>query len=284
MSNYSTVDRESFQELLASAFTVQQLDSQSRSLFVEVGRLVTRGDLDVDGAVHLIGDRKRNPANTTGVAIGLLSADIALDLALKDIAEQARLATEAGAAAISLGRTQRGEEMLCRASTGKTTLELRVLLDARAGLSSVCAQTREAQCCSDTEVDSRINAVACRRLGIRSFLISPLLNQGELVGLFAIFSPRPKAFGDREIQVLQALSRQVLTQVDSAVEPSTPPPRDEPSTAADSDDAWIARLRDRLAEGNAALFRPRDLSTPMLVISVIALVLLGWMLGRVIWP
>lgn len=59
---------------------------------------------------------------------------------------------------------------------------------------------------------------------------------------------------------------------------------DEPSTAADSEDAWIARLRDRLAEGNAVLFRPRDLSTPVLVISVIALVLLGWMLGRVIWP
>jgi GAF domain-containing protein len=281
MSNYSTVDRESFQELLASAFAVQQLDSQSRSLFVEVGRLVTRGDLDLDGAVHLIGDLTRNLANTTGVAIGLLSADIALELALKDIAEQARLATKAGAAAISLTR---GEEMLCRASTGKTTLELRVLLDARVGLSSVCAQTREAQVCSDTEADSRIDTVACRRLGIRSFLISPLLNQGELVGLFAIFSPRPKAFGDREIQVLQALSRQVLTQVDSAVELSTPPPGDEPSTAADSEDAWIARFRDRLAEGNAALFRPRDLSTPVLVISVIALVLLGWMLGRVIWP
>ena len=146
--------------------------------------------------MHLIGNRARNLANTTGVAIGLLRADIALELALKDIAEQARLATKAGAAAISLGRTQRGEEMLCRASTGKTTLELRELLDARVGLSSSCAQTREAQVCFDTEADSRIDALACQRLGIRSFLISPLLNQGELVGLFAIFSPHPKAFGD----------------------------------------------------------------------------------------
>ena len=64
MSNYSTVDRESFQELLASAFAVQQMDSQSRSVFVKVGRLVTRGDLDVEWAVHLIGDRTRNLATT----------------------------------------------------------------------------------------------------------------------------------------------------------------------------------------------------------------------------
>lgn len=70
MSNYSTVDRESFQELLASAFAVQQLDSRSRSAFAEVGRLVTRGDLDVDGAMHLIVDRTRIVANATGVAIG----------------------------------------------------------------------------------------------------------------------------------------------------------------------------------------------------------------------
>ena len=53
MRNYPTVDRKSFQELLASAFAVQQMDSQSRSTLVEIGRSVTTGDLDVDGAIHL---------------------------------------------------------------------------------------------------------------------------------------------------------------------------------------------------------------------------------------
>ncbi len=317
MSSYSTVDRESFQKLLASAFAVQQMDSQSRSALVEVGRLVTRGDLDVDGAVHLIVDRTRNLADTIAVTSGLLngaqlplpgleeddrssaalpsslagklsvhgagavSADMALDLVLTDIAEQARVATKAGGAAIAL---MRGEEMVCRASTGKSALELGVLLDARAGLSSDCTQTREAQCCVDTEADSRIDAVACRRLGIRSFLIFPLLKQGELVGLFEIFSPRPKAFGDREIQTLQALSRQVLIQVDCAVELSTPPPRDEPSTAADSMDASFATSRVRPPEVKTAQFRLRDPWTTSLLILVIALaLLLGWMLGRVTW-
>jgi TonB family protein len=145
MSNYSTVDRESFQKLLAGAFVVQETDSQSRSALVEVGRLVTRRDVDVDRAMHLIVDRTRNLANTAGVAIGVLS----------------------GA-------------------------------------------------------------------------------QLPLPGL------------------------------------STPPPRDEVSTAADSMDACFPSFRP--LEVKTALFRPRDPWTPMLVISVIALVLLmGWMLGRVMW-
>jgi TonB family protein len=317
MSNYSTVDRESFQNVLASAFAVQQMDSQSLSAFVQVGRLVTRGDLNVEQAVRLISDRTQNPANTTGVAIdqssgtqlalprleeddrssavflshlastlpahgaGAVSADIALDLALNNIAEQACLATKAGAAAIALVR---GEEMVCRASTGKSALELGVLLDARAGLSSNCTQTREAQCCADTEADSHIDAVACRRLGIRSFLIFPLLKQGELVGLFEIYSPRPQAFGEPEIQTLRVLSRQVLIQIDCAIERSTPPPGDEPSTAADSMDACVTTSPIRPPEEKTAQFGLRDPWTTLQLILVIALaLLLGWMLVRVTW-
>jgi TonB family protein len=72
MSNCSTVDRESFQKLLASAFVVQQshMNSQSLSGIAELERLITRGQLGVDGAMHLIIDRPRNLANATGVAIG----------------------------------------------------------------------------------------------------------------------------------------------------------------------------------------------------------------------
>ena len=72
MRNYPTVDRESFQELLASSFAVQQMDSQSRSSLVEIGRSVTTGSLDVDEAVHLIVDRAQELEHSRNVAIGLL--------------------------------------------------------------------------------------------------------------------------------------------------------------------------------------------------------------------
>jgi hypothetical protein len=77
MSPDSSLDRESFQQLLANAFAVQesQMDRQSLSAIVEVERLIAKGELDVDGAMHLIVDCARNVANATGVAIGLLKGD-----------------------------------------------------------------------------------------------------------------------------------------------------------------------------------------------------------------
>src|SRR5271170_957392 len=72
MSNSSSLDRESFQNLLASAFVVQQsrMDSASLSAIVGVKRSIKRGELDqVDGAIHLIVDRTRNEANVSGPAV-----------------------------------------------------------------------------------------------------------------------------------------------------------------------------------------------------------------------
>lgn len=69
MNNNPTVNRESFQKLLASAFVVQQsqMDVQSRSVIVELRRLITTRELDEDGAMHL-----RSAVNTNGVAMGPL--------------------------------------------------------------------------------------------------------------------------------------------------------------------------------------------------------------------
>ena len=69
MNNNPTVNRESFQKLLASAFVVQQsqIDSQLRSVICELRRLITTGELDEDGAIHL-----RRAVNVNGVAMGPL--------------------------------------------------------------------------------------------------------------------------------------------------------------------------------------------------------------------
>src|SRR4051794_22483949 len=268
MSHYSTIDRESFQTFLASAFTVQQsqMDRQSLSAIVKVAMKAKSGSLHQDEAARPTGDATRSLADSiessgdslgenqiplpeleeedrsSGVFLAHLastmsvhgteaaSADLALDLALNDIAEQARLETNAGAAVIAL---QCGEEMVCRAYAGKRALELGEFLQG-AGLFDDWAHARKVQCCTDTEADVRVDVAACHRLGVRSFLILPVLKQEELVGLFGISSSSPEAFAHREIGILEALSRQVLIHVDCAAEFSTLPPKEEPSIFADS--------------------------------------------------
>ena len=149
---------------------------------------------------------------------GALSADLALDLVLNEIVEHARLATGATAAAIALAR---GGEIVCRATTGANAPDLGVRLNVHSGLSGACAQTKMWQRCDDTETDPRVDPDVCRSLGVRSILVFPVVRKDELLGVVEIFSPRPNAFSDREIQTLQALSRNIVSNVDRATETLT---------------------------------------------------------------
>jgi len=158
---------------------------------------------------------------------GALSADLALDLVLNEIVEHARLATGATAAAIALAR---GDEIVCRATTGANAPDLGVQLNVDSGLSGACVQSKKWQRCDDTETDPRVNAEVCRDLGVRSILVFPVVREDELLGVFEIFSPRPNAFTDREIQTLQALSRSIVNNVDRADDVLTTPAPESPSS------------------------------------------------------
>jgi len=137
---------------------------------------------------------------------GAASEDLALDLVLNQIVEQACLATGATGAAIALTRDG---EMVCRATTGRTAPDLGVRLD-NAGFSAECLRIGTLQRCDDTENDPRVDASACRLLGVRSILVVPLWYWGEFMGIFEIFSPRPNAFGERDEQTLQALAYRIV--------------------------------------------------------------------------
>lgn len=141
-----------------------------------------------------------------------LSGELALDIVLNEIVEQACLATGATGAAIALAR---GEEMVCRASGGGNAPELGTRLDTNAGLSGACVRTRQIQCCDDALSDSSADAAVSRELGVRSVVVLPLLRNEELVGIFEIFSPRPCAFGDRDLRTLEVLAERILKNTEA---------------------------------------------------------------------
>jgi len=143
---------------------------------------------------------------------GASSPELALDVVLNQIVEQACLATGATGAAIALTRDG---EMVCRATTGRNAPDLGVRLD-NAGFSAECLRVGTLQRCDDTETDPRVDAMACRLLGVRSILVIPLWYWGEFMGIFEIFSPRPNAFGERDEQTLQALAYRVVRHTKQA--------------------------------------------------------------------
>src|SRR5258708_22539857 len=77
MSAHSSLDREAFQKLLASAFAIQESGISRRSLsaLVEIHNSITRHERQFEGVLALIADRARMGANATGIAIGILTRD-----------------------------------------------------------------------------------------------------------------------------------------------------------------------------------------------------------------
>ena len=150
--------------------------------------------------------------------------ELARDLQLNEIVEQACLATGATGAAIALAR---GDEFICRASTGSTAPDLGMRLNIDHGLSAFCVHTGEAQRCDDSETDSRVDAEVCRHLGVRSVLVVPIVYGEFFLGIFEIFAPQPFAFYDRDIQTVLALSRRVLTALGISPLAEAQPPTEE---------------------------------------------------------
>ena len=135
-----------------------------------------------------------------------------LDAALQLLADRAQYITGAGGAAIALRRSGKND-MLCRASTGSNAPELGALLSTEAGLSGESVRTRQPLRCDDAALDARVNREVCRRMGIASVAVMPVVQDDEVLGVFELFSGKPGAFADRDLSALRRLSEMVETAV-----------------------------------------------------------------------
>jgi len=154
--------------------------------------------------------------NSGGTLSPQFSADLALDIVLNEIVEQACLATRASGAAVVL---RRGSEFVCRASTGASAPALGAQMDARSGLSGSCIQTGLVQRCDDAESDPRADREASQQLGVRSVMVLPLARPTGMVGILEVMSERPSAFGERDERTLEVLANRALRNVERAADP-----------------------------------------------------------------
>jgi TonB family protein len=134
-----------------------------------------------------------------------VSQDLALDLVLKEVVDEARKDTRATGAAIALVRDGK---MICRATTGNAP-DLGVRVEIDSGIAGACLITGQVQLCSDTEVDPRVNAQACRRLDVRSMLMAPISEGTENLGIVEVFAAEPGAFTEQDVRTLELLAQRV---------------------------------------------------------------------------
>jgi len=138
------------------------------------------------------------------------AGDFDLEPAISVIAERAQALTGATGAAIAL---RHGDEIVCRARTGRTAPDLGVRLQTDSGISADCVRTGEIMLCHDAERNPRVDLASSRRLGVRSILAAPLRHFRRTLGVFEVLSAAPYAFDSGDIATMQLLSSMMVAAI-----------------------------------------------------------------------
>jgi GAF domain-containing protein len=142
-------------------------------------------------------------SETYGGEVEIFPAELDLEPGINIIAERAQALTGATGAAIAL---HSGNEIVCRARSGRTAPDLGVRLQTDSGLSAECVRTGEILLCHDAESNPHVDLSSCRRLGARSILVAPLRHYRQNLGVFEVLSGAPYAFDHRDVATMQLLS------------------------------------------------------------------------------
>jgi putative methionine-R-sulfoxide reductase with GAF domain len=159
-------------------------------------------------ARHRMRPRHHGP---TAVPRSLINAgEIDLEPGISIIAEKAQTLTGATGAAIAL---RRGNEIVCRARTGRTAPDIGVRLQTDSGLSADCVRSGEVLLCNDAESNPRVDWASCRRMGVRSILVAPLRHFQRTLGVFEVLSSTPHAFDNNDVATMQFLSGMMVATI-----------------------------------------------------------------------
>lgn len=137
----------------------------------------------------------------TQTSIAKLGLDLNAVMTL--VAQQAQELTHAGGAVVEL--VEDGD-MVYRAVSQNAAHLLGLRLGKQNSLSGICVAQKQSLYCPDSETDDRVDREACRRVGLRSMAVVPLLHCGEPVGVLKVYDARVDAFQPSDLKLLELMS------------------------------------------------------------------------------
>ena len=172
-----------------------------------ISALAQRNQLRVANAAHPASGFR---AVQVPEEVEIHAGELDLEPAISAITERAQHLTGATGAAIAL---RAGDEIVCRARAGRTAPDLGVRLQTDAGISAEAVRSGEIMLCHDAERNPRVDLASCRRLGVRSILVSPLRHYRRTLGVFEVLSTSPGAFDDGDVATMQLLSSMMVAAI-----------------------------------------------------------------------
>jgi len=170
--------------------------------------------------------------------------------------------TNADGAVVELAE---GDEMVYRASSGTAEGLLGLRLQRSGSLSGLCVAEGRPLRCDDAETDPRVDRDACRRVGLRSMIVSPLKHGESVVGALKVLSKRPQGFSETEARTLELVSNLVASAMYHAAKYETDElfrlATHDPLTGLANRAAFYDRLRHQVASS-------RSTAVPFAVLSL----------------
>ncbi len=177
MKSHSSFDRETFQQMLANAYAVQEsrINTQSLSDIMQVQRSVANGKLDLEGAMKHIVESARNVASAAGAAIALFD----------------------------------GDHLTYRAGSGSAGGCIGLQVTASLTVSAQPRSPREILRVENAQTDKRIEADICRQFGANSLLMMPIYLDGMVAGVLDIRFREAHTFQEGEVRTYRLMAEQI---------------------------------------------------------------------------
>jgi len=132
----------------------------------------------------------------------LAQANLDLDAFMQLVVDILQELTEAKGAVVELVD---GDYMVYRCASGAIAKHVGLRLLRTNSLSGLCVTVAQVLRCDDAEVDPRVDAAACRKVGVRSMICTPLFEEGIPVGVLKVMSEQARGFDEDDVQTLSLL-------------------------------------------------------------------------------
>jgi diguanylate cyclase (GGDEF)-like protein/PAS domain S-box-containing protein len=109
-----------------------------------------------------------------------------------------------------------GDHLVLLAGAGSLRGTSGICLDTEASLLGWVASTGESAYSADVRDDPRVDQAVCRKLGVVSGAVVPLMHEGEMTAVVAVTSRQPGALGLADVAALERLAAVAAARLEAA--------------------------------------------------------------------
>jgi len=98
-------------------------------------------------------------------------------------------------------------------TAGACDLYRGIVFPAENSLSHICFTGKKAMLCTDAENDDRVNKEQCRRVGVVSMALVPLVSRNRIMGVLKVISDQKNGFDEKTVEALTLISGFLATSL-----------------------------------------------------------------------